>query len=109
MTFKEYEKSLRDFTGEQLQIFNTKFGGGQISIEQRVREFVDNPEHERRICQILGLQTEAEKLTDATLKSANAADQAADSAKLSMIWSGIACVAAIIAAIAAVVGLFLKK
>ena len=108
MTLEEYEGRLRELTTEELQKFNNDFGGGQKNIEQRVRELVDHPEHERRICQLLGLKTEAEKLTNAALKSANAADQSAASAKLSMIWSGIACIAAIAAVVVAIIGLFMK-
>jgi hypothetical protein len=77
MTLSEYEKRLSELTTEEFQKFNDDFGGGQKKIEQRVREFVDQPVHERRICQLLGLETEAEKLTAAALKSANAADQSA--------------------------------
>lgn len=72
MNLKEYEKKLRDLTHEELQKFNADFGGGRTEIDQRVRDFVDHPEHERRICQLLGLKTEAEKLTDAAINSANA-------------------------------------
>jgi len=108
MTLEEYEERLRELTIEELQKFNNDFGGGQKTIEQRVREFVDHPEHERRICQLLALKTEAEKLTNAAIKTANAADQSAASAKLSMIWSGIACIAAIAAVVVAIIGLFMK-
>lgn len=108
MTLEEYDKRLQELTGEEFQKFNNDFGGGQKTIEQRVREFVDHPEHERRICQLLGLKTEAEKLTDAALKSANAANQSAASAKLSMIWSAIACIAAIVAVVVAIIRLLLK-
>lgn len=108
MTLKEYEERLSELTVEELHKFDNDFGGGQKTIEQRVREFVGHPEHERRICQLLGLKTEAEKLTNAALKSANAADQSAASAKLSMIWSGIACIAAIAAVVVAIIGLFMK-
>jgi hypothetical protein len=108
MTLEEYDNRLRELTDEQFQKFNSDLGGGHKTIEQRVREFVDYPEHERRICHLLGLKTEAEKLTAAALKSANAADQSATSAKLSMIWSAIACIAAIAAVIVAIIGLFSK-
>ena len=108
MTLEEYGTRLRELTDEEFQKFNNDFGGGQITVEQRVREFVDDPKHERRICHLLGLKTEAEKLTAATLKSANAADQSAASAKLSMIWSAIACIAAIAAVLVAIIGLFSK-
>jgi len=83
MTLEEYDTRLRELTDEEFQKFNNDFGGGQITVEQRVREFVDDPKHERRICHLLGLKTEAEKLTAAALKSANAAHQSAASAKLS--------------------------
>ena len=108
MTLEEYDKRLRELTIEQFQKFNSDFGGGEKNIEQRVREFVDDPKHERRICHLLRLKTEAEKLTAAALKSANAADQSAASAKLSMIWSAIACIAAIAAVVVAIIGLVSK-
>lgn len=108
MTLEEYEKRLRELTNEELQKFNNEFGGGHKTIEQRVREFVDYPQHERRICQLIGLKTEAEKLTDAALRSANAADQSATSARLSMICSAIACIAAIAAIVLSIIQLFVK-
>ena len=108
MTLEEYGEKLRELPDEKFQKFNNDFGGGQKTIEQRLREFVDNPEHERRICHLLGLKTEAEKLTAAALKSANAADQSAASAKRSMIWTVIASITAIAAAVVAIIGLFLK-
>lgn len=108
MTFEEYDKRLRELTDEQFQKFNKDFGGGEKTIKQRVREFVDDPKHERRICHLLGLKTEAEKLNAAVFKSANAADQSAASAKLSMIWSAIACIATIAAVVVASIGLFSK-
>jgi hypothetical protein len=108
MTLEEYDKRLRELTDEEFQKFNNDFGGGQKTIEQRVREFVDDPKHERLICHLLGLTTEAEKLTAAALKSAHAADQSAASAKLAMIWSAIASIAAIAAAVVAIIRLFSK-
>jgi hypothetical protein len=109
MTLEEFDKRLRELTDIEFEKFNNDFGGGGKTVEQRVREFVDDPKHERRICQLLGLTTEAEKLTSATLKSANAADLSAASAKLSMIWSAIACMAAIAAVVVAIIGLFWKR
>jgi hypothetical protein len=106
MTLVEYDKKLRELTDEEFQRFNNDFGGGQNTIEQRVQEFVYEPKHERIICYLLGLMTEDEKLTAAALKSANAADQSATSAKLSMIWSAIACIVAIAAVVVAIIGLF---
>ena len=108
MTLREYEERLGELSAEELQKFNDDFGGGQKTIQQRARGFVDHPEHERRICQLLGLQTEEEKLTEAALRSANAADQSACSAGWSMIWSAIACLIALVAAVVAIIGLCKK-
>ena len=106
MNLKEYEKKLRELTQGERQKFNADLGGDRTEIDQRVRDFVDHPEHEGRICQLLGLKTEAEKMTDATINSANAAMQSATSAKLSMIWSAVACLAAITAVVVAIINLF---
>jgi len=96
MTLEEYKKRLQELTAIEFKRFNDDFGGGQKTIEHRIREYVDHPEHERRICQLLGLRTENEKLNEAVLKSAHAADKSADSARMSMIWSGIASIVAIL-------------
>jgi hypothetical protein len=105
MNLQEYENKLRELSPEELQKFNADFGGDRTKIEQRVRDFVDHPEHEGRICQLLRLKTEAEKITDATIHSSKAAMKSASAAKLSMIWSGIACLAAITAVIVAIIEL----
>ena len=109
MNLKEYENKLRELSPEELEKFNSDFGGDRTEIEQRVRDFVDHPDHERRICQLLGLKTEAEKITDAAINSANASMKSASSAKLSMIWSGVACLAAITAVIVAIINLQYRK
>lgn len=108
MTIDEYKKRLEELTENDFKHFNDDFGGGQQTIQQRIRGYVDHPEHERRICQLLELKTEDEKLNEAALRSANAAQQSAASAKLSMIWSGIACIAAIAAVVVAIIGLIVK-
>ena len=104
MTPREYEERLRELSPDELQEFNDDLGGGSKSIRQRLREFVHHPELERLICHLLGLQTEDEKLTEAALRSANAANQSARSAKWSAIWSGIACLIAVAATILAFSG-----
>ena len=97
MNLKEYEKRLRDLTADEYDRFCSAFGGGQQSIEERLRSFVDHPEHERRICQLLDLNTEAEKMTSSTVASAKAAEESARSARLSMVWSGVATIVAMAA------------
>lgn len=109
MTLEEFEKRLRELTPGELHKFNNDFGGGQHTIEQLVRVFVENPQYERRLCHLLGLTIESEKLTAAALKSANAADQSASSAKYSLICSVIACLAALAAVVVSIVGLFIKR
>lgn len=105
MNLKEYEKKLCELTPEEFHKFNADLGGQRTEIDQRVRDFVDHPKTEGRICQLLGLKTEAEKMTDAAINSASAAMQSATSAKLSMIWSGVACLAAITAVAVAIIDL----
>ena len=106
MNLKEYDKTLRDLTNEELLKFKIDLGGIELmKIEEIVRNFVDHPENERRICQLLGLKTEAEKKTDAIINTANAAMQSAKSARLSMIWSIVACLAAIAAVVVAIIKL----
>jgi len=102
MNIQEYEEKLRKLSPVELNKFNDDYGGGQLSVEQRVRNFVNEPQHEARICQLLNLKTESQKVTDATVNSADAAVKSASSAKISMICSIFACLAAIIAAIVAI-------
>ena len=73
MTIDEYKKRLEELRENDFKRFNDDFGGGQQTIQQRIRGYVDHPEHERRICQLLELKTEDEKLNEAALISANAA------------------------------------
>lgn len=61
MTIDEYRRALHRLSDDELQKFNDDFGGGQKTREQRVREFVENQEHERRICDLLGLIPQDEK------------------------------------------------
>lgn len=105
MNLQEYKESLRKLSSEEFIKFNVDFGGGELSIEERIRDFVDHPQHERRICQLLDLKTEAQKITEATVNSADAAVKSASSAKISMVCSIFACLAAVVAAIVAVLSI----
>lgn len=98
MNIKEYEEALRKLTPEELKEFNDNYGGGQLTVEQRVRNYVDETQHEARICQLLALKTEAQKIADSTVDSAKAALKSASSAKVSMVCSIVAAIAAIVAA-----------
>lgn len=102
MNIQEYEEQLKKLNPDELKKFNNDYGGGQLSVKERVRNFVDKPQHEARICQLLNSKTESQKITDSTVDSANAAVKSASSAKISMICSIFACLAAITATIVAV-------
>jgi len=108
MNLKEYKEKLQGLSPDELTKFNDDYGGCQLSVEERVRSFVDEPQHEARICQLLKVKTESQKITDATVNSAKAAEKSASSAKISMIFTIFACLAAIVAAIVAVFDLFDK-
>lgn len=101
MTIDEFKHKLDELDDEQFRKFNDELGGGQKTREERVREFVHDPKHERRICQLLGLKTEDEKLTEAALKSAKAA---ATSAKTAIISCIVSIAAAIVAVISLIIG-----
>jgi hypothetical protein len=99
MTLQELDEKLRSLSNEELQKFNDDLGGGQKTIEDRVREFVDDPQHERRICQLLELKTEEEKLTEASIISSRAAFESARSAR----WSFIITIVTVLISIAGLV------
>jgi len=52
MTLEEYDKRLRELSDKEFQKFNSDFGGGQKTVEERLSEFTHNPGHERRICKL---------------------------------------------------------
>lgn len=102
MNIQEYEAALQKLSPEELKKFNEDYGGGDLTVEQRVRNFVDESQHEARMCQLLKLKTESQKITDSTVKSAEAAVKSASAAKISMVCSIVACVVAIVAAVVTV-------
>ncbi len=108
MNIAEYSKRLNELSDDELKNFNSAFGGGQKTRDERVRGYVDYPEHERRICQLLGLKTEDEKLVEAALNSAEASVQSARSARLSIIWAAIACLISIVSVIVAVISVVIS-
>lgn len=69
MTINEYRKRLKKLNDKQFNKFKNDFGGDYKTREEYVRNFVDKPKYERRICQLLGLQTEEEKTSKATRRS----------------------------------------
>jgi len=73
MTTKEYRKKLKKLNDKQFNKFKKDFGGDYKTREEYVRNFVDNPEHERHICQLLDMKTEEEKVNKAITRSTIAA------------------------------------
>ena len=69
--------------------------------EDLLREFVEDPDQERRFCQWLDLKTEKEKETEAIVSSAESAGVSAESAKKAIICAvisiGISIIALLIA------------
>ena len=93
MTIKEYKQALKDLSDEEFAEFKKNFGGKHETPEGYVRDFVDNPKHERRICQLLGLETEEERMVEACVSSANSAKKSAICALLGV---GIALFALVV-------------
>lgn len=89
MNRKELQLALEKLNPEDFQDFVRKFGGTHESPESVVRAFVDNPSLERRLCQLLDLNTEEEKSVQAAL-------DAAKSAKYSAIIAAIAAAIALL-------------
>ena len=101
MTRTEYQSALDALDDDEFAAFRADFGGRFTTRLRYVDDFVHNPQHERRICRLLGLTTEEEKLNKATLVSAQAAADSAKSARWSMIWAALGVVVAISALIVA--------
>jgi hypothetical protein len=97
MTISEYKAALESLTEEGFEQFRKDFGGSQTTREQYVRDFVDHPEHERRICQLLGKPTEEEKQTEASISSAKAAKASANSAWCSLVFAVLSVLISVIA------------
>ena len=90
MNLTELRAGLKQLNDADFKKFVSEFGGDFQEPEGVVRAFVDDPKLERRLCQLLGLATEEEKMVQATMS-------AAYSAKLSVIAATIATVIALIA------------
>jgi hypothetical protein len=97
MNLKELRNKLCQLSDPDFEKFVQDFGGESQDREGIVRDYVDHPEHERRLCQLLDIATEEEKLVQATLA-------AASSAKLSAIAAAIATAIALIALVVMIYG-----
>ena len=93
MTAGEYAEALAALSDVEFVNLQDELGGGYHPKADRVKEFVRDPTLERRLCQTLGLKTEAEKL----------ADVRAASAELNAAWVSVARIALIVSLIALII------
>ena len=94
MTTEEYRAALTAMTDEEYAAFAARFGGSG-SREERVAEYARDHAHEGRLCELLGIQTEAEKWSF--------------DAKASARWRRVAAVAAAVLALVAVATFILSR
>jgi len=81
MTLSEYQAALDALDERAFEGYRADFGGDFRTRREYVDDFVHHPEHERRICQLLGLITEPQKLIDAALDRKGLADTLVKSPK----------------------------
>jgi hypothetical protein len=97
MNLKELRNRLGQLSDLKFGKFVQDFGGSFQDREEVVSAFVGKPELERRLCQLLDIATEEEKMVQATLA-------AASSAKWSAIVAAIATAIALIALVVTIYG-----
>ena len=85
MNREELEAALRNKSEAQFHEFVKDFGGNHSSVDSIIRQYVDHPEWEPRLCQLLGFLTEDEKKTQAALRASTAATYAAIAAATSAL------------------------
>jgi len=85
MNRQELDNTLRQMSPEDFIAFVKEFGGDDKTPDTIIRNYVDHPEWEPRLCQLLGFLTEEERRTQAVLRSAAAAKWSAVAAAVSAI------------------------
>lgn len=95
MNRQELEKTLRKMSSEDFDAFVKEFGGDAKSPDTIIRNYIDHPEWEPRLCQILGFLTEEERRTQSVLRSAASAKWSAIAATISAIIALLAFLLAI--------------
>ena len=85
MNRSELEQTLRQMSHEEFTAFVKDFGGNHKTPDTVIRNYVDHPEWEPRLCQLLGFLTEEERRTRAVLESAVASKWSAIAAAVSAI------------------------
>ncbi len=89
MTKLELETALRKKSSDEFKKFVCEFGGTYTTTDTIIRDYINHPEWEPRLCQLLGFLTEDERKTQAVLQSATAAKKAATAAILSAIAAAV--------------------
>jgi len=97
MTIVELREKLCSMPKEEFLLFVEDYGGDFGTPEDVVRSYVDNPGHERRLCHLLTMTTQEERITEASVSSAY-------SARLSTI---CVLISVVISVIAIAISLFL--
>jgi len=87
MTREELKDKLNKMSDKEFNNFVKNFGGEYKDPSKLLRNYIDHPEWEPRICQLLGLQTEEEKRTQAVIEVGKGAKYAAIAASISTLIS----------------------
>lgn len=87
MNREELEDRLSKMSESEFNDFIKKFGGGHKDQSQLLRNYIDHPEWEPRICQLLGFKTEDEKRTQASIEAGKGAKYSAIAASISALIS----------------------
>jgi len=87
MTREELKDKLNKMSDTEFNDFIKDFGGGYKDPSKFLRDYIDHPELEPRICHLLGLQTEDEKKTQAVIEAGKGAKYAAIAASISALIS----------------------
>lgn len=85
MNRQELENTLRKMSPEDFVAFVKEFGGDAKTPDTIIRNYIDHPEWEPRLCQILDFLTEEERRTQSVSRSAAAAKWSAIAATISAI------------------------
>lgn len=97
MNRQELETRLQQMGDDEFSELVRKFGGGHPTRNSLVRASVDKPSVERRLCQLLSLSTEDEKLTQAALEAARNSKRSATAAIISAVIAFLSFLAALVA------------
>ena len=96
MNREKLEEKLNRMSGNDFKVFIKKFGGDYTKPSQLIRNYIDHPEWEPRLCQLLNLPTEDERKTQAAISASKSAKYAAIAAAISILISLAALIISLI-------------